>query len=138
MTIGREDLMAAASAGLLQYRQIDPLLVFLLQRDVRARRLALAAQARPIHQKMHVALSWVLTLLALVTGVLFALLFATRTVQAMNTGALLAFMVPYVLAGFALVFWFRQRGYCRRLRLLVAFVIASVPLAVFALQQAAN
>lgn len=47
MTIRREDLTAAAAAGLLPYRQIDPLLIFLLQRDIVAKRQVLLAQPHP-------------------------------------------------------------------------------------------
>lgn len=136
MTIRREDLVAAAAVGLLQYRQVDPLLVFLLQRDVRAKRLALAAQARAgRHGSVYALLSYVVAFLALLTSALFAVLFTTRAVQAMGVGALFFFTMMYGIGAFGLATWFKRRGYCRGMRLTLALTVASVPLAVFALQQ---
>ncbi len=136
MTIRRDDLMAAAAVGLLHYRQIDPLLVFLLQRDVLAKRTALAAQAGAAkHGGLYALLSWLLVFVALVTAALFAVLFTTRAVQAIGVGALFFFTLLYGLGALGLAALFKRRGYCGRVRLLLALVMASVPLAVFALQQ---
>lgn len=44
MTISKDDLLAAASAGLIPHRQIEPLMVFLLQRDVYAQRAEMLRQ----------------------------------------------------------------------------------------------
>ncbi len=136
MTIRREDLVAAASVGLLQYRQIDPLLVFLLQRDVRAKRLALAAQVRTSRQSwLYALLSYVVAALAILTAGLFAVLFTSRGVQEMGSGALFFFTSVYVAGALGLVAWFKRRGYCGKIRLLLAMTMASVPLAVFAFKQ---
>lgn len=136
MTIRREDLVAAAGVGLLQYRQIDPLLVFLLQRDVRAKRMALAAQARMTQRgALYALLSYLVAFLALLTAALFAVLFTTRAVQAMGVGALFFFTLLYAVGALGLSAWFKRRGYCGRLRLALALTVASVPLAVFALHQ---
>jgi hypothetical protein len=139
MTIRRDDLAAAAALGLLQYRQIDPLLVFLLQRDVRAKRQALAVQVRQTRQsRVYVLLSYTVALLAVVTAGLFAVLFTTRAMQAMGSGAFFFFTAVYVLGVLGIAAWFRRRGYCARVRVLAALVMASVPLAVMALQQVAG
>lgn len=138
MTIRRDDLVAAAAVGLLQYRQIDPLLVFLLQRDVRAKRQALQEQATASrHAGLYALLSYVVALLAIVTAGLFAVLFTTRAVQEMGNAAFVFFTALYLLAGLGLAAWFRRRGYRSRIRVLAAIVMASVPLAVVALQQVA-
>ncbi|HJV82610.1 hypothetical protein [Noviherbaspirillum sp.] len=139
MTIRRDDLVAAAAVGLLQYRQIDPLLVFLLQRDVRLKRQALIAQAQAKQRNgFYVFLSNVAALLAVITASLFGVLFTTRSLHSMGFGALALFTLLYGFGALALVFWFKQRGYCARFRVLSALIMTSVPLAVFALQQVAN
>lgn len=139
MTIRREDLVAAAAVGVLQYRQIDPLLVFLLQRDVRAKRMALVQQSRLRRPgPLHALLSYLVAVLAIVTASMFALLFMTRAVQSGGIGALFFFTALYLAGALALAAWFKRRGYCGRVRLLVAALMASVPLAVFALQQVAG
>lgn len=139
MTIRRDDLVAAAAVGLLQYRQIDPLLVFLLQRDVRAKRQALAAQTRESrHGGVYALLSYTVAVLAVVTAALFAVLFTTRAAHAMGSGAMVVFIGLYVAGAFSVATWFRKRGYCGRVRVLAAVIMASVPLAVMALQQVAG
>lgn len=136
MTIRREDLAAAAALGLLQYRQIDPLLVFLLQRDVHAQRQAMMlARTR----RRSGALTWmtvVAGLMATVTGALFALLL-TKHGPDLGVGVMLLFLGAYAGSAFSAAALVRARGYGRRARLASAALMASVPLAVFAIQQAA-
>ena len=139
MTIRRDDLVAAAAVGLLQYRQVDPLLVFLLQRDVLAKREALNAQANASgNSGLYALLSYMVALMAIVTASLFAALFTTRVVAAMGNGAFLFFIALYLLAAFGVAAWFRRRGFCVRVRVLTAIAMASVPLAVVALQQVSS
>ncbi|WP_420476530.1 hypothetical protein [Noviherbaspirillum sp. ST9] len=136
MTIRRDDLVAAAAAGLLQYRQVDPLLVYLLQRDITAKRQAMLDQAHPRQYKgLHTVLSFLLAVLAVVTAAMFGVLFSSRTAHAMGNSAWAVLLFLYLAGGMALVAWFRKRGYGARIRLLLAVVMASVPLAVVALQQ---
>lgn len=134
MTIKREDLAAAAALGLLQYRQIDPLLVFLLQRDVFARRQALL---RVRDQRRGGVLAWIsyaAAIVALVTGAMFALLVTSRGGQ-LDSGVVLLFLVAYAASALGAAALVRARGYDKRIRLLCAGLMASVPLAVFALQR---
>lgn len=136
MTIRRDDLVAAAAAGLLQYRQVDPLLVFLLQRDITAKRQAMLAQAgRRPYQGLFGALSFLVAVLAVVTAVMFSVLISSRSVNAMDGAAYVLFALLYLGGGLGIVAWFRRRGYCGRIRLLLVLVMASVPLAMVALQQ---
>jgi len=138
MTIRRDDLVAAAAAGLLQYRQVDPLLVFLLQRDITAKRQAMLTQARPRpYQGLFAVLSFLLAVLAVVTAVMFGVLFSSRAAQAMGSGTWAILVFLYLAGALAIVAWFRKRGYGSRIRFLFAVVMASVPLAVVALQQVA-
>lgn len=135
MTIRRDDLAAAAALGLLQYRQIDPLLVFLLQRDVIARRKAMLKQSRMSkYDGFNRLLSYMVALLAIVTTALFGTLFTTRAGQSIGAGTLAFLSALYLLAGLGISAWFRKRGYCRRIRVLAAVIMAAAPLAVVALQ----
>lgn len=132
--IRREDLAAAAAVGLLHYTQIDPLLVYLLQRDVRARREAMLAQLRRRrYARLNLWLSYAAGLLALITAALFAALFASRAVQAMDAGALFLSSLLYGFGTITLAAWLRKRGFCARVRVAAALALASVPIAVFAL-----
>lgn len=136
MTIRREDLVAAASLGLLQYRQVDPLLVYLLQIDVRAKREALRLQAENSgSDRITRWLSRVLAILAAVTGVMFALLFFTRAFATFSIDTMLASLAVYVAVVLFVVLRVR-RGKGARIRLLTMLAMASVPMVVFVLQQA--
>lgn len=139
MTIRREDLAAAAAVGLLHYRQVEPLRVFLLQRDVRARREAMLAQLHPAPlRRVNAWLLYLLGALALLTALLFSLLFAGRALQSTDGLTPLLFAVPYGVAVLALAAWFRRRGLRARARMLAGLMVASVPLAVVALHHAAG
>jgi hypothetical protein len=138
MTIQRDDLVAAAAVGLLQYRQVDPLLIFLLQRDVRERRAALLAgvRPRPVRAGGTYVLSYLAGTLAIVTAALFALVFTSRAVESVGVGALFFFTLLYAVAALGLASWFKRRGLGAPGRILATLALALVPLAVFALQQA--
>jgi hypothetical protein len=138
MMIKREDLVAAAALDLLQYRQIDPLLVFLLQRDVCARRKDLVAEEPAARGGLNAWLSALAGLLAIVTLTLFAVLFSSRAAQTYGPDALFFVTVLYGLCTFGIVSWFNRRGFRKRLRVLAALTITSLPLAVFALQRVAG
>jgi hypothetical protein len=136
MTIRRDDLVAAAAAGLLQYRQVDPLLVFLLQRDITAKRQAMLSEVSPRpFRGLYAVLSFLVAVLAVVTAIMFSVLFSSRAVHALGGGAHVVFAFLYLVGGLALAAWFRRRGYLGRVRLLFAVAMASLPLAVVALQQ---
>jgi hypothetical protein len=136
--IKREDLVAAAAVGLLQYRQIDPLLVFLLQRDVRIRRQALLAQPAVRRGGVNSWLFRLAGLLGIVTVSLFAVLFSSRSAPSFSVCGLFLFAMLYGLGAFGVVSWFNRRGFCKRVRVLAAITITSLPLAVFALQRVAG
>ena len=134
--IQRDDLVAAATVGLLQYRQIDPLLIFLLQRDVQARRAALFEQPQAAQGNgVHLLLACLAGTLAIVT----AALFAAHAVQSPGIGVLIIFISLYATSALGLASWFKRRGVAVPMRILatVAMALAPlVPLAVLALQQA--
>ena len=131
MMIQREDLLAAAAAGLLQYRQIDPLLIYLLQRDVRARRAAM--QGKPKTGALYAFLGYVAAVLAVITIALFALVYAAQGSQAPDIGMVLLFALIYAVAAVWLASWFHRRGPSVPVRIVSALMLALAPLAVFAL-----
>ena len=134
MTIRREDLVAAAAVGLLQYRQVEPLLVYLMQRDVRAKREAMLARQQP-SRRLNAILAYFVGALALVTATLFGILFSSRAVQALAPASIGLFSGAYIALGLAVAAWLRRRNFAARVRVFVALAIVSVPVAVIALQQ---
>lgn len=138
MSIRREDLVAAASHGLLQHSQVDPLLIFLLQREILAKRAELAAGARAAatpRNWLRVMLAWTAAFLAVLTAGLFALLHVSRWVPDTETIVLFGAVMLYTAAGVKLVNWSRMRGYCRAARVTLGVLMASVPLAALAVHQ---
>ncbi|GAB3548355.1 hypothetical protein GCM10027343_28620 [Noviherbaspirillum agri] len=136
MKIRREDLVAAAALGLLQRRQIGPLFLFLLQRDVRAKRMALVAQARVSQQHgFYRLLFYLAAFLAVATTLLFSVLLVSAA--PMEGGVLLVFGALYLMSAWALITWVRNREFGRRIRTVPALMLASVPLAMVAVQQVA-
>lgn len=138
MTIRREDLAAAASHGLLQHSQVDPLLIFLLQRDVLARRAEMAAATRAAatpRSWLRVVLAYIAAFLAVLTVGLFAVLYVSQAAPGAGLAALIGAVVLYTAAGVKLASWSRGRGYCRAARVTLGVVMASVPLAALAVHQ---
>jgi hypothetical protein len=74
-------------------------------------------------------------LLAILTAVLFGVLFFTRGMQTLGNVGLVVLGVLYAAGVLLLAGWFRRRGYCVRMRLLAGFLLASLPLAMFAWRQ---
>lgn len=139
MTIRREDLVAAAAVEILNSRQVEPLLVFLLQREVRATREAMLAQQRPERfGRINVWLSCVAGALALLTAVLFAVVFSESAIQTMSGGTLLLYAALYGGGAVVLIEWLRRRGLRARIRVLTVLAMASAPLAVVALHHVAG
>jgi len=136
MTIRREDLAAAAALGLLQYRQIDPLLVFLLQRDLHAQRQAML---RARERRRGGVLAWLTfgaAALATIAGVMFALVLTTHGAGGPSAAAWL-FVLAYLGSAYGALALAHVRGYGMRVRLASAALVATIPVAVFALQEAA-
>jgi len=137
MKIRKEDLLAAAALGLLQRRQIAPLFLFLLQRDIRATRMALLAQARVSQQHgFYRLLFYTAAFLAVATTLLFTALLVSAA--PMEGGVLLVLGALYLMCAWALIAWVRNRGFGQRIRTLPALVLASVPLAMVAMQTVAG
>jgi hypothetical protein len=135
MTIKRDDLVAAASVGLLPYRQIDPLLVFLLQRDVLAKRAELNTKVEA-EQPARGWMSYAFGLMLVVLAGLGALAYTVKVFGPMSNATLFSFTLAYTAIALGTVSWFRRRGVGARVRVCAALLLATLPIAVLALQQA--
>lgn len=137
MNIRREDLEAAAAVGILQYREVDSLLVFLLQRDVRSRRMELSGQARPQSGRIRSAFGWLLMLAGLAAAALLAFQVTGQAVQSLGVGVLFFLALIYGAGTFALTTFTKGEVLGNRARVTLALLFGAAPLAVFALQRAA-
>jgi hypothetical protein len=124
MTVKREDLQAAADAGVLDPREIDGLLAFLSQRGARS----------PAQHAARFSGTHVLYYLGGMLAIGAASLFATLAVEALGMGALLVLSVLYALAAMAIAARLERQGFGIPAGIFATLAIALVPLAVFALQ----
>lgn len=134
MTVKREDLLAAATAGVLHYGEIDSLLIFLAQREATIRKLTTVTEMPAEGMRAH----WMYYLggvLAIAVATLFGMLFSTRNVGSLGLVAVLWFSLVYVLCAIGATAWFDMRGRRVLIGLFVVLAIALMPLAVFALRR---
>lgn len=124
MTIKREDLQAAADAGVLDPAEIDGLLAFLARR---AAQLPQAGAARFSGTHVLYYLGGMLAIGA-------ATLFATLAVEAVGMGALLVLSVLYAAAATGMAAKLEKQGFGIPAGIFATLAIALVPLAIYALQ----
>lgn len=124
MMVKREDLQAAAAAGILNPRDIDGLLAFLGERAALSRQPE-SARFSGTHILYYL-------------GGLFAIsavsVFTNLAVEAMGMGALLALSLLYALASLAMAASLERRGFGIPAGIFATLALALVPLAVYALQ----
>lgn len=105
MSVKREDLQAAAAVGVVQYTQVDPLLIFLLQRDMNHQREAMLKEKRPARMSgVHVAF-YMLTLLFIGVATAMIALYTKLAVDALGAVGILWFIGLY-----AFLRWWRRPG----------------------------
>lgn len=124
MAIRREDLQAAADAGVLNPAEIDGLLRFLTQH---------LAQS-PQHAGARFSGTHVLYYLGGMLAIGAATLFTTLAVEALGMGALLVLSVLYALAAIGIAVKLEKHGFGIPAGIFATLAIALVPLAVYALQ----
>ena len=135
MSVKREDLLAAAAVGVVQYTQVDPLLIFLLQRDVNLKREAMLRERRPVRMSgMHV-MFYMLALLFIGVATTLIAIYTKLAINALGASGLLWFIGLYVLFTLLLAAWFERRQIGTATRIFATSVIALLPLAVFTSQQ---
>ncbi|HEY0844205.1 MAG TPA: DUF2157 domain-containing protein [Noviherbaspirillum sp.] len=124
MAIKREDLQAAADAGVLNPAEIDGLLAFLTERLAR----------RPQRSGARFTGTHVLYYLGGMLAIGAATLFTTLAVEALGMGALLVLSALYALAAIGVAARLEKHGFGIPAGIFATLAIALVPLAVFALQ----
>jgi len=133
MQVKREDLMAAASEGLLQYRQVDQMLVLIRVRAVQAERAG-APVARQAGATLPSALVYLLAILVIGVTALVAGMYSELSFSRIGIEGLLWFIGVYGVLTLALAVWTERRRIGGAIRLLITSVVALLPLAVFAAQ----
>lgn len=135
MTVKREDLLAAASVGVLHYTQVDPLLVFLLQRDVNVQRQAMLKQKRGSRISGRHVLFYMAAILILGLVTLLVAFYTKLAFDALGPSGILWFIGLYALFTVGMATWFEWRQLGLPVRIFSTSVIALLPLAIFASQQ---
>jgi hypothetical protein len=140
MNLTREDLMAAASAGIIPYKQVDTMLVFLRHREAVHVRETLQEE----HAVQRVSKGWLMMMLAFLGIGTAALLAAINmglipdarfSFDALNVRNLKWFIGLYALFTLVVVAWTERRRINGLVRVLITALLALAPLAVFASQQ---
>ena len=124
MKIKREMLEEAASAGMLKYSQIDNLLVFLVQQELKKNRETSVVRSASARQY---SLAGALAMVA-------AAVFAVQAIGALGIGALLWFAVLYGLCAVGVAQWSAQSGLRFPAALFSMIAIGLAGTAVFAMQ----
>jgi hypothetical protein len=135
MTVKREDLLAAAAVGVLQYTQVDPVLIFLLQRDVNLQREAMLRKKRTTRMGGKHAICYMAAILLVGMATWLVAWYTKLAFNALGVGGLLWFTGLYALFTVAMAAWFERRQLGASVRIFCTSVIALLPLAVFASQQ---
>ena len=135
MTVKREDLLAAAAAGVLQYTQVDPLLIFLLQRDVNLQRAAMLREKSVARMSGKHVLGYMAAILGIGIATSLIAYYTKLAFDALGVGGLLWFIALYALFTVAMATWFERRQIGVSARIFSTSVIALLPLAVFASHQ---
>ncbi|HYD61305.1 MAG TPA: DUF2157 domain-containing protein [Noviherbaspirillum sp.] len=123
MILKREDLQAAADAGVLNPTEIDGLLAFLTQRH-----------AQSVQHSSRFSGTHVLYYLGGMLAIGAASLFATLAVEAAGMGALFVLSLLYAFAAIGIASKLEKHGFGIPAGIFATLAIALVPLAVFALQ----
>jgi hypothetical protein len=134
MTVKRDDLLAAATAGVLHYGEVDRLLIFLAQREATVNKNTEPRERRARWKPTHL-MYYLAGLLAIGTATLFGTLFAIPEVGAMGLIAVLWFTLLYGVCAIGAAAWFDIRRGILPTGVFAVLVIALTPLGVLALQR---
>ena len=124
MMVKREDLQAAAAAGILDPLEIDGLLAFLQERAAHSSHAG-GARFSGTH---------ILYYLGGLLAISAVSVFTNLAVEALGMGALLALSLLYALASMAVAARLERHGFGIPAGIFATLALALVPLAVYALQ----
>jgi hypothetical protein len=133
MTVKREDLAAAAAEGVLQYTQVDPVLIFLLQRDAQLQRSPAPGKQQAAWNGGRHSLYAVAVILTIGLATALAAFHTRLASDILGVSGMVWFSTIYGLFAIATVAWCEQRRFSTTARIFCTSVIALVPLAVLAL-----
>lgn len=132
MTVKREDLLAAAALGVVQYKQVDPILIFLLQRDVKLKRDGGPSKMTVSRKR---GLYYIAALLAAAIVISLIAFYINVSFEALGGERFLWFCGLYVLFIVATIAWFEWRHVGVAVRIFATSSVALVPLAMFVSHQ---
>lgn len=133
MIVKREDLVAAAHAGVLHYKEVDSLLIFLAQREMTAKKADDELQSRRMRRAWF--MYYLAGMLAIGVATVCGTLFLSPTVVSFGAFAALWFTVLYGLCAMGAAAWFGIRGGGVLRGMFSVFLIALMPVAILAAQQ---
>jgi hypothetical protein len=134
MSVKREDLLAAATAGVLHYGEVDRLLIFLARREITSQKIH-GPQKKTMPRKGFHLMYYLAGILAIGIATLCGTLLSSREVGSLGLVAVVWFTLLYALCAVGATAWFDMRGGSVPIALFAVLVIALMPLAVFALQR---
>ncbi len=141
MNLTREDLMAAASAGILPYKQVDTMLVFLRHREAVHVREAQQSQQTTQQRRGKGWLMLFLAVIGIAAGMLLAAIHMGMipnthfSFEALNLRNLQWFIGLYAVFTLVVVAWTERRRINGLVRVVITALLALAPLAVFASQR---
>jgi hypothetical protein len=132
MIVKREDLMAAANAGVLHYKEVDSLLIFLAQREMTAKKVD---EEQQLHRTRRAWFMYYLAgMLAIGMATLCGVVFVSPNVISLGAFAALWFTVIYGLSAMGAAAWMGIRGGVLR-GIFSVFLIALIPVAIVAAKE---
>lgn len=133
MIVKREDLVAAAHAGVLHYKEVDTLLIFLAQREMTAKKVDEQEQSQRTRRAW--LMYYMAGMLAIGAATLCGLLFVSKSMVSLGAFTALWFTVLYALCAMGAAAWFGIRGGGVLSGVFSVFLIALMPLAIVAAQE---
>jgi hypothetical protein len=134
MTVKRDDLLAAATAGVLHYGEVDPLLIFLAQREATIKKMS-DSETKPPRRKFSHFVYYLGGVLTIGIATLLGTMYTHVNVSSLGLIALLWFTVLYALCAIGAAAWTDMRKGVVPIGLFAVLLIALMPFAVFALEQ---
>jgi hypothetical protein len=132
MTVKREDLAAAAAEGVLQYTQVEPVLIFLRQRDVQLHRTSALGDRKAARNSGRHSLYAMAAILAIGLATALAAFYTRLAFDLLGVSGTVWFSAVYGLFAIAMAAWFEQWRFGMATRIFCTSVIVLVPLAVLA------
>ncbi|HYD78564.1 MAG TPA: hypothetical protein VEC06_02050 [Paucimonas sp.] len=133
MIVKREDLVAAAHAGVLHYKEVDSLLIFLAQREMTAKKAD--EQQQSLRGRRAWLMYYLAGMLAIGVATLCSYLFVSKAMLSLGAFAALWFTLIYALSAMGAAAWlgWRRGGVVRGM--FSVFLIALMPLAILLAQE---